>query len=233
MLSCPPRLPAAAASRCAEVSPRLFSFNSPQGACPECSGLGSLREVDPEKLILDPERSLAAGCLATVGHVPGSWFRRQIEQLADHLGFDLHTPWRRLPEDVRQLIMYGSERELDCVWEGRKGAYRYRDRFEGVVPRLERRLAETTSEEVRGELERFLSFASCRACGGARLRREALAVQGGRQQHRPRCRPCRCGALWSGSRGSRSSGATPKSPPSCCARSRTAWPSWWRWGSTT
>jgi excinuclease ABC subunit A len=161
----------------AEVSPRLFSFNSPQGACPECSGLGSLREVDPEKLILDPERSLAAGCLATVGHVPGSWFRRQIEQLADHLGFDLHTPWRRLPEDVRQLIMYGSERELDWVWEGRKGAYRYRDRFEGVVPRLQRRLAETSSEEVRGELERFLSFASCRACGGARLRREALAVK--------------------------------------------------------
>ena len=160
-----------------EVSPRLFSFNSPQGACPECSGLGSLREVDPEKLILDPERSLAAGCLATVGHVPGSWFRRQIEQLADHLGFDFHTPWRRLPDGVRQLIMYGSDSELDWVWESRKGAYRYRDRFEGVVPRLQRRLAETSSEEVRGELERFLSFAPCRACGGARLRREALAVK--------------------------------------------------------
>jgi excinuclease ABC subunit A len=160
-----------------EVSPRLFSFNSPQGACPDCSGLGSLREVDPEKLILDPERSLAAGCLATVGHVPGSWFRRQIEQLADHLGFDFHTPWRRLPAEVRQLIMYGSDRELDWVWESRKGAYRYRDRFEGVVPRLQRRLAETSSEEVRGELERFLSFAPCRACGGARLRREALAVK--------------------------------------------------------
>ncbi|HQP45085.1 MAG TPA: excinuclease ABC subunit UvrA, partial [Thermoanaerobaculales bacterium] len=160
----------------AEVSPRLFSFNSPQGACPECSGLGSLREVDPEKLVLDPERSLATGCLATVGHVPGSWFRRQVEQLAEHIGFDFHAPWRRLPDDVRRLVMYGSEREIDWVWESRKGAYRYRDRFEGVVPRLQRKLAETSSEEVRGELERYLSFAPCHACGGARLRREALAV---------------------------------------------------------
>ncbi len=160
-----------------EVSPRLFSFNSPQGACPECSGLGSLREVDPEKLVLDPERSLAAGCLATVGHGPSSWVGRQIRQLADHMGFDIHTPWRRLPEEVRRLVMYGSDGELDWVWEGRKGAYRYRDRFEGVVPRLKRRLAETASEGVREELERFLSFAPCTACGGARLRRESLAVK--------------------------------------------------------
>ena len=160
-----------------EISPRLFSFNSPQGACPQCSGLGSLREADPEKLVLDPERSLSAGCLATVGHGPTSWIGRQIVQLAGHMGFDTHTPWRRLPEDVRRLIMYGSDTELDWVWEGRKGAYRYRDRFEGVVPRLERRLAETSSEGVRAELERYLSFAPCHACDGTRLRREALAVK--------------------------------------------------------
>ncbi len=160
-----------------EVSPRLFSFNSPHGACPECSGLGFLREVDPEKLVLDPERSLAAGCLATVGHGPSSWYRRQLDQLAEHLGFDVHTPWRHLPDDVRRLIMYGSDREMDWVWEGRKGAYRYRDRFEGVVARLERRLAETASEDVRSELERYLSFAPCHECRGARLRREALAVR--------------------------------------------------------
>ncbi len=161
----------------AEVSPRLFSFNSPQGACPACSGLGFLREVDPEKLVLDPERSLAAGCLATVGSGPSSWVRRQLGQLARHLDFDLRTPWRRLPEHVRRLIMYGSERELDWVWEGRKGAYRYRDRFEGLVARLERRYGETSSEEVRRELERYMSMAPCTACSGARLRPEALAVK--------------------------------------------------------
>ena len=159
-----------------EISPRLFSFNSPQGACPTCSGLGFLREVDPEKLVVDPERSLAAGCLAMVGKSPGSWFRHQVEQLAGALDFDLHTPWRRLPRDVRELLIYGTDAEHEFVWEGSKGAYRYRDRFEGAVPRLERRYAETTSEDIRRELERFMSFARCTACQGARLRREALAV---------------------------------------------------------
>jgi len=163
----------------AEVSPRLFSFNSPQGACPDCAGLGFLREVDPEKLVLDPERSIRAGSLATVSSSPSSWYRRQIEQLAEQLEIDLHTPWRRLPDEVRRLLMYGSDAEMDFVWEGRKGAYRYRDRFEGLVPRLERRYAETNSEEVRRELERYMSFAPCHACGGARLRREALAVKVG------------------------------------------------------
>ncbi|MEE4270994.1 MAG: excinuclease ABC subunit UvrA [Thermoanaerobaculales bacterium] len=160
-----------------EVSPRLFSFNSPQGACPECSGLGFLREVDPEKLVLDPDRAIAAGCLATIGHGPDSWVGRQLAQLGDQLGFNLDTPWRRLPEPVRELIMFGSAEEHEFVWEGRKGAYRFRDRFEGVVPRLERRYKETSSEHVRRELERFMSFAPCHACHGARLRPESLAVK--------------------------------------------------------
>jgi excinuclease ABC subunit A len=160
-----------------EISPRLFSFNSPQGACTACSGLGFLREVDPEKLVLDPDRSLSAGCLATVGHGPTSWVGRQLAQLGEHLGFDLSTPWKHLPEPVRELIMYGSDDEHDFVWQGRKGAYRFRDRFEGVVPRLERRYKETSSEHVRKDLERYMSFAPCHTCHGARLRPEALAVK--------------------------------------------------------
>jgi excinuclease ABC subunit A len=104
---------------------------------------------------------------------------RQLQQLSEHFEFDLHTPWRRLPEQIRHLIMYGTDSELDWVWEGRKGAYRYRDRFEGVVPRLERRYAETSSEQVRRDLEKHMSLAPCRSCGGARLRREALAVKVG------------------------------------------------------
>ena len=164
-----------------EVSPRLFSFNSPQGACPTCSGLGYLREVDAEKLVIDPERTLGGGCLAMVGKARSSWFRHQVEQLSVALGFDLETPWRQLPDEIRRVLMYGTDSEHEFVWEGRKGAYRYRDRFEGAIPRLERRYAETVSEDVRRELERYMSFAPCGDCHGARLRREALAVKiGGR-----------------------------------------------------
>ncbi len=164
-----------------EISPRLFSFNAPQGACPSCSGLGYLREIDPEKLVVDPDRSLAAGCLAVVREGSTSWRRKQLEQLARHVGFSLSTPWRRLPEPVRRLIMYGSQDEIEFHWKGRRSAYVYRDRFEGLVPRLERRYRETASEEVRHELERYMSLAPCPECRGARLRREALGVQvGGR-----------------------------------------------------
>ncbi len=181
----------------AEVSPRLFSFNSPQGACPACSGLGFLREVDPEKLIADPERSLASGCLAILGDGSQSWVRRQLDQVAEHLGFDLHTPWRRLPEEVRRFIMYGTEEELEFVWHGKKGAYRYRDRFEGLVSRLERRYRETSSEEVHRELERYMSFAPCTVCHGVRLRPEALAVKvGGGSIAEVSARPVRSALAW-------------------------------------
>jgi excinuclease ABC subunit A len=161
----------------AEISPRLFSFNSPQGACPTCSGLGFIREIDPEKLIVDPERSILAGCLAQIGRGLSSWQGRQLEQLAEQVGFDLHTPWRRLPESVRRLIMYGSEEEMEFVWEGSKGAYRFRDSFEGLATRTERRIRETNSEGIRQDLERYMSFAPCHDCQGARLRPESLAVK--------------------------------------------------------
>ncbi len=159
-----------------EISPRLFSFNSPHGACPECSGLGFMREVDPDKLVVDPDRSIAAGCLATVSNGAGSWYGRLLEQLAVNLEFDLHTPWRELSEPVRELIMFGSDEEYDFVWEGRKGAYRFRDRLEGLAARIERRYGETSSEDIRRELERYMTFAPCSACHGVRLKTEALAV---------------------------------------------------------
>ena len=83
----------------------------------------SVDQLPSRALVLDPERSLAGGCLAMVGKSPGSWFRHQVEQLSEALEFDLHTPWRRLPEEVRQVLMYGTDGEHEFVWEGRKGAY--------------------------------------------------------------------------------------------------------------
>ncbi len=163
----------------AELSPRLFSFNSPQGACQACTGLGVVQEVDPDKLIADPERSLAAGALIGVQEGRRSFRWRQIQVLAEAMRFSLTKPWRALPEKVRQAILFGTENELNFAFVGERSRWEYRGRFEGLVPNIERRYRETSSHETRSEIERFMSMRPCASCGGKRLRREALAVRVG------------------------------------------------------
>jgi excinuclease ABC subunit A len=164
-----------------EVSPRLFSFNSPQGACPECTGLGVVQEVDPERLIADPERSLAAGAVVGVQEGRRSFRWRQLLVLAQAMGFSLTKPWRLLPEAARRAILFGTDEELDFAFVGERSRWEYRGRFEGLVRNLERRYRESKSMDMRSEIERFMSMRPCHSCGGRRLRREALAVRvGGR-----------------------------------------------------
>ena len=163
----------------AELSPRLFSFNSPQGACPTCTGLGVVQEVDPDKLIADPERSLAAGALVGVQEGRRSFRWRQLQVIAQAMRFSLTKPWRELPEKVRRAILYGTEDELNFAFVGERSRWEYRGRFEGLVPNIERRYKETTSHDTRSEIERFMSMRPCASCGGKRLRREALAVRVG------------------------------------------------------
>jgi excinuclease ABC subunit A len=163
----------------AELSPRLFSFNSPQGACPTCTGLGVVQEVDPDKLIADPDRSLAAGALVGVQEGRRSFRWRQLQVLARAMGFSLTKPWRGLPESARRAILFGTESELNFAFVGERSRWEYRGRFEGLVPNLERRYRETSSGDTRFEIERFMSMRPCQACGGMRLRREALAVRVG------------------------------------------------------
>jgi excinuclease ABC subunit A len=161
-----------------EVTPRLFSFNSPYGACPTCSGLGTLMGVDPDKILADPERSIEAGAIAAWPAGSRSMRYRMLESLAEELGFSLATPWRKLPEEVRRVILHGSgERELNYRWKGKRSKYEWRGAFEGVVPWLERRHRESDSPGVRDEIERFMSMHTCPACAGRRLRPEALAVK--------------------------------------------------------
>ncbi|BCW92618.1 MAG: UvrABC system protein A [Thermoanaerobaculum sp.] len=160
----------------AELSPRLFSFNSPQGACPSCTGLGSVQEIDPAKLILDPQRSLAAGAVAGIAESGRSFRWRQLQTLAKAMGFSLHVPWYKLPEPVQRAILYGTTQELHFEFVGERSTWAYRAPFEGLVPALERKYRETRSPEVRAEIERFMSQKPCPACGGRRLRREALSV---------------------------------------------------------
>jgi excinuclease ABC subunit A len=160
-----------------EITPRLFSFNSPFGACSSCSGLGTHMGVDPDKIIADPERSLAAGAIAPWPSSSKSWRMRMTQTLAKELGFSLETPWCELPEAVRHVILHGSgEKEMTFELSGKRSSYSWRGSYEGVIPRLERRHKETDSATVRHEIEKYMSVHTCAACEGRRLRPEALAV---------------------------------------------------------
>jgi excinuclease ABC subunit A len=160
-----------------EITPRLFSFNSPYGACPTCSGLGTLMGVDPDKIVPDPDRSILAGAVAPWPEGSKSWRLKMVETLSKAMGFSLSTPWKRLPAEARQVILHGSgERELAFSLTGKKSSYSWRGRFEGVIPMLQRRYKETDSPTVRAEIEKYMSIHLCPTCGGRRLRPEALAV---------------------------------------------------------
>jgi excinuclease ABC subunit A len=144
-----------------EVSPRMFSFNNPYGACPQCGGIGTRYEVDPDLVVGDPGRSLRQGALLPWAGQPGSLFKQTLLVLARRHRFDLDTPWAKLPKKVRDLILHGEAE----------------DGFEGVLKILGRRYRETLSEDTRHEVERFMALRDCPACAGSRLRPGALAVR--------------------------------------------------------
>ncbi|MBA2390212.1 MAG: excinuclease ABC subunit UvrA [Geodermatophilaceae bacterium] len=163
------------------MEPRSFSFNSPYGACPECVGLGTRKEVDPELVIPDPERSLADGAIApwSFGQTT-EYFTRLLSGLADSLGFDLKTPWEKLPQIVQETVLHGQDRQVHVRYRNRYGRERsYHATFEGVVPFLERRRDDTDSEFMRDKYEGYMRDVPCPACGGARLKPEVLAVRVG------------------------------------------------------
>ena len=160
-----------------EITPRLFSFNSPYGACPTCSGLGTLMGVDPEKVVVDPARSIDAGALALFQPGSKSWRLQMLATLAKAMQFSLATPWRRLPQKAREAILSGTgEDELTFQLKGKKSSYSWEGKWEGILPMLERRYRETDSTLVRGEIEKYMSVKVCPDCGGRRLKPEALAV---------------------------------------------------------
>ncbi|OQX11177.1 MAG: excinuclease ABC subunit A [Desulfobulbaceae bacterium A2] len=164
-----------------ELSPQLFSFNNPKGACPACGGLGVHQFFDPALVVPEPSLSLRQGAIAPWGRRQEDSYTGQfLEAVAAHYGFSLETPYAELPEAARMVILQGSGRE-DVVFQYRKGrrALTSHTPFEGVLPQLERRFRETNSPAIREELGRYLGERSCPACGGARLRPEALAVRVG------------------------------------------------------
>ncbi|WP_405085719.1 excinuclease ABC subunit UvrA [Microbispora sp. NBC_01389] len=161
-----------------ELEPRSFSFNSPFGACPECTGLGTRMEVDPDLLVPDPERTLGDGAISpwANGHT-SDYFVRLIEALGNALGFDLDTPWERLTKKARKAILHGHDEQVHIRYSNRYGRQRsYYTDFEGVIPWVQRRHAESESDASRERFEGFMREVPCPACQGRRLKPVSLAV---------------------------------------------------------
>ena len=165
-----------------EITPRMFSFNNPYGACPDCSGLGTRMYFDPEEVVPNPALSLREGAIVPWETRTGFYYHQLLEALADHYGFDIRTPFNQLPERLRQILLYGSgEEPVRFFYDQGQKRHFYEKPFEGVIPNLERRFRETDSDRVRENLERFMNVMPCPTCHGARLRPESLFVRvGGR-----------------------------------------------------
>ena len=171
-----------------ELEPRLFSFNSPFGACPECTGLGSIMTVSPELIVHDDTLSLSQGAIKLSGWLTmgtDSMNRMYFEGLSRHYGFSVDTPFKDLPENIKKVILYGSgDEEIDFSITTSRHSRQFRQAFEGIIPQTERRFRDTQSEGVKRELEQFMTVSPCPACNGRRYKPEALAVTvGGKNIH--------------------------------------------------
>jgi len=160
-----------------ELAPRNFSFNSPYGACVSCDGLGTRLEVDPALVVPDPDLSIREGALAPFASARLEYWGRVLEATAEAHRFSLDTPWRKLSQAARDVILFGSDREIYVRYRNRYGRQRaYWTTYEGVIPVVERRHAETDSDHARWRWEQYMREVPCRSCKGARLKPESLAV---------------------------------------------------------
>jgi len=161
-----------------EIEPRIFSFNSPHGACETCGGLGMKREIDPSLVVGDPGLSLSQGVLLPWRGSSSAYYREMLRALTKKHGVSLDAGWKSLPQEFKNVILHGSNGEkVHIDYRNRRGHWRsYSTRFEGVVPNLERRYRETDSNYVRDKIEGYMSERPCPACSGARLRPESLSV---------------------------------------------------------
>ncbi|HWX86636.1 MAG TPA: excinuclease ABC subunit UvrA, partial [Solirubrobacteraceae bacterium] len=161
-----------------ELEPRIFSFNSPHGACERCTGLGSQMVIDPDLVVPDPSLSVGEGAIAPWANSASNYYEQVTEAIAKRYGVDLGTPWEALSQEHRDLFLSGTNGDpLQITYRNRFGRSRsYGTRFEGVVANLQRRYRETDSEWTREKIEEFMSLRACPECGGARLRPESRAV---------------------------------------------------------
>ncbi|WP_432515276.1 excinuclease ABC subunit UvrA [Kineococcus sp. SYSU DK001] len=161
-----------------EIEPRSFSFNSPFGACPECTGIGTQLEVDPELVVPDEDLSLKEGAIAPWASGSADYFERLVTALADDLSFSVETPWRALPKRAKDALLYGKDHQVHVRYKNRWGRERsYSTGFEGVVEFVKRRHAETESDSSKERYEGYMRETPCPACRGDRLKPTSLAVK--------------------------------------------------------
>ncbi|MBN1999597.1 excinuclease ABC subunit UvrA [candidate division KSB1 bacterium] len=165
-----------------ELAPRMFSFNSPYGACSVCNGLGTKMEIDPELIVPDPTLAVTDGALKPWRTMKEGWYITLATGVLGHFGFAVNTPFEKLDKNCRQALLYGTKDEIDFRYESRSGRHegRFRTRFEGVIKNLERRYHQTDSPGIREWIEGFMNVIPCPECGGSRLRPEARAVRVGK-----------------------------------------------------
>ncbi len=167
-----------------EIEPRLFSFNNPFGACPECGGLGLEQHIDASLVIPDPDATLRKGAIAPWAKSSSPYYIQTLDALAKHFRFTLDTKWKDLPKKTQDAILYGSgEDEIKFVYDDGLRGYTTKKPFEGVITNLERRFKETEAEWAREDLPKYFTDVPCAACHGARLKPEALCVKIARQEH--------------------------------------------------
>ncbi|MEJ2026096.1 MAG: excinuclease ABC subunit A, partial [Limibacillus sp.] len=161
-----------------EIEPRLFSFNNPFGACPACDGLGSTLYFDPDMVIPEPHLALREGTVAPWASSTSPYYKQTLDSLARHFKVSTTTPWKELPAEVRQSILYGTGSEpVTLRYDDGLRTYETNKPFEGIIPNMERRWRETDSDWVRDELNKYQANRPCETCNGHRLKPEALAVK--------------------------------------------------------
>jgi excinuclease ABC subunit A len=160
-----------------EIEPRMFSFNSPYGACPSCDGLGTKLEIDPRLIIPNPNLSINAGAIVPIGEKRNSWYFEMIEALSRQYEFSLAESWKDLPEKIQQLILFGTTEKVKFIFSREESHFEFTSKYEGVINNLYRRYKQTASQSIRDWIEGFMNQIPCPDCQGTRLRKESLGVK--------------------------------------------------------
>ncbi len=162
-----------------EIAPRMFSFNSPYGACPVCNGLGTVREIDPDLVVPNKNFSLNKGAIEPWGEGRDGWYFTNLKALAKNFKFDLDVPWKDLNGKIRQILLYGTDKEIQVSYtsSNKKVKAEFTHQYEGIINNLSRRYKQTTSSYVRDWIESYMNMKPCVTCGGSRLKAESLAIK--------------------------------------------------------